>query len=862
MSPGFVSRVSVIVGLSFLVVPAGCKKKAQTSDSSLEAITGVDVDGRKKALSFIAVQNNPEISIPTAPVSERSKAMVKMPFLALVECSPIGANDAQQAMRTVERLSGIGNLFVNKARRLFSYGEKNTLLVSDCVVTGDRLVSWPVFANAMVKVGGIPQARPTDPAQLIAANSAYTVAQAFYLAVRGPYFFDSRAGSGSDLLPRLVQMANSYSGFSGSRRDDLVRWFKSGDRYFNPCHGAASTDWFVKEWRTKNFTCDRMKTDHAAADYFVGSKELGYPTVKLMLIGAVGAMHNELYADGGSKEDGLWDALSSTDDWSSLKGPGAAAAKYLAGKGSAGGMNLTSEASADNPLTLDDGRLLTGAEIVIGEGLSGDQSGGFALDGSGTTGAANAQYIEPLINAFSGVMMAPKQQATVVDFKNGQQITTVKPPTLQDDMVVFTNQPRERTMPNGQKMQISDMDYYQGLFQMQRKATNPQEVAAINTEIGKLMDQDSLKFKGVHRSGANEYAGGDGVRSYVHNQAALESAFKQGYLSKNDVVGGNSITWQKTGQTANGQQIDKLISSNPNKIFETYQVGGEAMAFKFKRPDGTEFMVDAKQDPRAKAAGYAVPDASSQERLATAANQNLTEFIKSSTAATRNVDALSSQVSQFDAVKGDTWSSRMSQYYAQMQTASAGSQELQRRNNLEGQAAAYGENYINSMRGVPQNSQSVVQLAQTSALVDMARANRESIKPSAQYQDQFNSAFNGAAWGAAKDSYETGKQTLSSMATSVSTTANRYASNAWNYMTGSSGSGSSSSSSSSSPSQPAAKPSTPSGGAPSGGTAPPSGNSGFSSSSYAGGSSTDVSGFALDGEKSEEGESRVVDGQP
>ena len=334
-------------------------------------------------------------------------------------------------------------------------------------------------------------------------------------------------------------------------------------------------------------------------------------------------------------------------------------------------------------------------------------------------------------------------------------------------------------------MKISDMDYYRGLFEMQAKTTDPSRGAAINGEINKLMTEASLKYTGVHVSGANEYRNEAGVRSYIHDQKALENAFNQGFLSKSDVAGGtNAITWQKTGTTANGQNIDKLITGNKSTPFDFYQVGDNDLAFKYKNPDGSSFIVPATKDPRAKAAGYAVPDAASQEVLMNAANQNLTEYIKASTASTREVDSLSTKVSQFGQVKGDTWSSRMGEYYSQMTTASAGSQALQTRNSLENTAANYGENYMNSMRGVSANSAGSVQLSQTSALVDMARANRESVAPSANYQKQFDSAYNSAAFGAVKDSYETGKQTLSSMATSVSQTANSYASSAWNYMSG------------------------------------------------------------------------------
>jgi len=233
-----------------------------------------------------------------------------------------------------------------------------------------------------------------------------------------------------------------------------------------------------------------------------------------------------------------------------------------------------------------------------------------------------------------------------------------------------------------------------------------------------------------------------------------------------------------------------LISGNPNKIFETYQVGSDQMAFKFQRPDGSTHMAFANQDPRARAAGYAVPDATSQQNLLATANGIHAEYLNQASKEAVEVGELKGRVDNYGEVSGGSYWGRMGEYWNRMGTASKGASALERRDTLQNQTATYAQNYVDNMRGkISPGTAGYADLMDRSSQMNMYRSLQQNQGlGTEQAKETFNSTWRNSAWGAAKDTYTTASnavasteayKAVSSAATSAWNTMGSYASAAW-----------------------------------------------------------------------------------
>jgi hypothetical protein len=244
---------SVALGLCF----GACKPVA---DTKLEAISGTDSDGQRKAFSLIPIK--PEGF--TSPISVAS--------LGLIECTKMGDIAPEVVIRSIEIVGAAGQLFFNGKDVVIPKALSMRLTTNDGKqVNQDPRDNIPVRACSLVK-GAIPfnyeeVSRAANRLASVvsgarsfeAIKSEYIAAQSIFLAMRGATELDSSGRplslDGAPLLAQLEVM-------SGASAVDIAMHMAKQDNIYNPCidrAGATGLPQAISDpnLRKKFFSCGK-----------------------------------------------------------------------------------------------------------------------------------------------------------------------------------------------------------------------------------------------------------------------------------------------------------------------------------------------------------------------------------------------------------------------------------------------------------------------------------------------------------------------------------------------------------------------------------------------------------------------------
>lgn len=267
-------RIGSLVLTVVMATPA-CKPKGAGSD--LNAITGTDSDGKRKAFSLIPIK-------PVGMVSP-----VTVASLGMIQCGGLNGGEPETLIRTLEIIGAVGQLFydgktvsIPKSTDRLMRGKDGEMLqdshdtmpVADCQLVGGAVpYSYGEVSIAANRLAGVIKgAKDFDDVQ-----DDYLTAQAIFLAMRGATEMgaDGKAASldGAPLLAQLEIMA-------GVPSEQMAINMRFQDAYFNPCiEDEGNLPLLAKaEAKHQYFSCGKPYTANGKTfrHYEVGGRSKAY----------------------------------------------------------------------------------------------------------------------------------------------------------------------------------------------------------------------------------------------------------------------------------------------------------------------------------------------------------------------------------------------------------------------------------------------------------------------------------------------------------------------------------------------------------------------------------------------------------
>jgi hypothetical protein len=306
-------RFTLLLGLA--VVGPACAPTPQEG-AKLQTLTGVTATGDEAAFAFVAVVND-VVRLGSSKTSDvaRAKQLVEAPYLAPVLCTSKSAMKAEEMIDLLRLHSFAGDLFVTPRRDLLitnPAGKPETISRKLCTIWGGRLLTYPVLDEVLTEVTGLPDELPSQPEVRRHAEDSYVLAQAIYLAMRGPYNRKAKR-YGSTIAGKLIEMARVHS-FVRLTPAALLARFEAADAVYNPCLNAPLTRRrYFAGWRQENFACVVSKTSAELSVYRAGGLSgARFTEVTDRIAAKLADAHDRIFeGSGGRPLLELWEMLTS-----------------------------------------------------------------------------------------------------------------------------------------------------------------------------------------------------------------------------------------------------------------------------------------------------------------------------------------------------------------------------------------------------------------------------------------------------------------------------------------------------------------------------------------------------------------------